>query len=96
MLNFLLVSKELFQLAHGWRAYVRHWENWLQLLIVLSVFLCAVPFDQVRASPHRSTGERKESVAGSDCHPKTPSGGNKTGRDGLLGGGVLSVSLGFP
>jgi len=41
-LAILLAIKEGFQMAHGWRAYVNCWENWLQLLIVLSSFLCTL------------------------------------------------------
>ncbi|XP_034250301.1 transient receptor potential channel pyrexia [Thrips palmi] len=51
-MNGLLVTKEAFQLAHGFRAYVRHWENWLQLLIVVSVFLCDIPSGRVSSWQH--------------------------------------------
>lgn len=60
-LNGLLVAKEVFQLAHGWRAYVHHWENWLQLLIVASVFLCDIPSGQV--SPGPGPGQREQPKA---------------------------------
>lgn len=41
-LNLVLLLKELFQMAHGFNGYLRYWENWLQLLIILGVFLCSV------------------------------------------------------
>lgn len=40
--NMLLIAKELFQMAHSWASYVNHWENWLQWLIIISVFLCVL------------------------------------------------------
>lgn len=40
--NFMLLGKEIFQMLHDFVGYIRRWENWLQLLIILSVFLCAV------------------------------------------------------
>lgn len=42
IMNFLLLAKEFFQMAHGFTAYVRYWENWVQILIIIGVFLCAV------------------------------------------------------
>ncbi|KAF5293936.1 hypothetical protein FQA39_LY13641 [Lamprigera yunnana] len=41
--NFLFMAKEIFQLAHNWASYLRHWENWLQWLIIISVFLSVFP-----------------------------------------------------
>lgn len=41
-LNLVLLFKEMFQMAHGFNGYLRYWENWLQLLIILGVFLCSV------------------------------------------------------
>ena len=41
--NTLLIAKELFQMAHSWAGYITHWENWLQWLIILSVFPCVLP-----------------------------------------------------
>lgn len=41
--NMLFLAKELFQIAHSWRSYIKHWENWLQWLIILSVFCCVQP-----------------------------------------------------
>lgn len=43
VLTIMLLGKELFQIAHGVHKYIRHWENWLQWLIIISVPLCAVP-----------------------------------------------------
>ncbi|XP_069688643.1 transient receptor potential channel pyrexia-like isoform X2 [Periplaneta americana] len=40
--NMLLIAKELFQMAHSWAGYVSHWENWLQWLIIISVFPCVL------------------------------------------------------
>lgn len=42
VLNFIMLGKELFQMAHGFLSYIRYWENWLQWSIIFSVFLCAV------------------------------------------------------
>lgn len=42
VMNFLLLAKEFFQMAHGFNAYVKYWENWVQILIIIGVFLCAV------------------------------------------------------
>lgn len=45
VMNFLLLAKEFFQMAHGFMLYVKYWENWVQMLIILGVFVCAVrPF----------------------------------------------------
>ncbi|PSN45985.1 Transient receptor potential channel pyrexia [Blattella germanica] len=41
--NLLLIAKELFQMAHSWSGYISHWENWLQWLIIISVFPCVLP-----------------------------------------------------
>lgn len=41
-MNLLLLAKEFFQMAHGFVQYVRYWENWVQILIIIGVFLCAV------------------------------------------------------
>lgn len=42
-LNILVMCKELFQIAHNWAGYLRQWENWLQWLIIMSVFLSVIP-----------------------------------------------------
>ncbi|XP_077300169.1 transient receptor potential channel pyrexia-like [Arctopsyche grandis] len=42
-LNFMLLGKEIFQMLHDFIGYIKRWENWLQLLIILSLFLCAMP-----------------------------------------------------
>lgn len=42
VMNLLLLAKEFFQMAHGYSIYVKCWENWIQCLIILGVFLCAV------------------------------------------------------
>lgn len=41
-LNVMLMGKEIFQAAHGFRVYMRYWENCLQWTIILGVFLCTV------------------------------------------------------
>ena len=41
-MNVVLMGKEIFQGAHGFSVYIRYWENWLQWMIILGVFLCAV------------------------------------------------------
>ncbi|XP_022210828.2 transient receptor potential channel pyrexia [Drosophila obscura] len=43
VLNFILLGKELFQMAHGLHGYAKYWENWLQWSIVFGVFLCVSP-----------------------------------------------------
>lgn len=40
--NFMMLGKEIFQMLHDFVGYIKRWENWLQLLIIMSVFLCAV------------------------------------------------------
>lgn len=42
ILNLCFLSKEIFQACLDWSAYIRQWENWLQCLIILGVFLCTV------------------------------------------------------
>ncbi|KAG8240318.1 hypothetical protein J437_LFUL000793 [Ladona fulva] len=39
-LNLIFLAKEIFGIAHGWVQYITNWENWLKLLIVISVFAC--------------------------------------------------------
>lgn len=41
-MNFILLFKEFFQMAHGFTLYAKCWENWVQMIIILGVFLCAV------------------------------------------------------
>ncbi|XP_046388804.1 transient receptor potential channel pyrexia-like [Ischnura elegans] len=36
--NTFFLLKEMFQVAHGFVQYAKHWENWLQLLIILCVY----------------------------------------------------------
>lgn len=43
LLNTCFLSKEIFQSCLDWSAYIRQWENWLQWLIILGVFLCTIP-----------------------------------------------------
>ncbi|XP_055322540.1 transient receptor potential channel pyrexia isoform X2 [Sitodiplosis mosellana] len=43
IMNFVLLFKEFFQMAHGFTLYVKCWENWVQMVIILGVFLCATP-----------------------------------------------------
>lgn len=47
VMNFLLLAKEFFQMAHGFNAYVKYWENWVQILIIIGVFLCAVSISKI-------------------------------------------------
>ncbi|XP_044745341.1 transient receptor potential channel pyrexia-like [Coccinella septempunctata] len=42
-LNVLMLGKELFQIAHSWRTYIKQWENWLQWMIIICVFACVNP-----------------------------------------------------
>lgn len=42
VMNSLLLAKEFFQMMHGFQAYLKFWENWIQILIIIGVFLCAV------------------------------------------------------
>lgn len=39
-MNIILVTKEIFQIAHAKKKYAKRWENWLQWLIVACVFAC--------------------------------------------------------
>ncbi|XP_055603232.1 transient receptor potential channel pyrexia [Uranotaenia lowii] len=39
-LNLILMTKEIFQMMHGFVGYIRYWENWLQWSIVIGIFLC--------------------------------------------------------
>lgn len=41
-LNVILMTKEIFQMMHGFLGYIRYWENWLQWSIVIGIFLCTV------------------------------------------------------
>ncbi|CAH2094669.1 unnamed protein product [Euphydryas editha] len=43
LLNLCFLIKEIFQACLDYSAYIRQWENWLQLLIILGVFLCTIP-----------------------------------------------------
>lgn len=43
LLNLCFLSKEVFQACLDWSAYIRQWENWLQTLIIIGVFLCTIP-----------------------------------------------------
>ncbi|VVD01605.1 unnamed protein product, partial [Leptidea sinapis] len=40
LLNICFMCKEIFQACLDWSAYIRQWENWLQILIIIGVFLC--------------------------------------------------------
>lgn len=42
ILNVCFFAKEIFQSCLDWSAYIRQWENWLQIFIILGVFLCTV------------------------------------------------------
>ncbi|CAG9789260.1 unnamed protein product [Diatraea saccharalis] len=44
ILNLCFMCKEIFQACLDWSAYIRQWENWLQCLIILGVFLCTIPW----------------------------------------------------
>lgn len=52
IMNFLLLAKEFFQMAHGYVIYIKFWENWVQILIILGVFLCAVSYIILPAEFH--------------------------------------------
>nr|XP_022902304.1 transient receptor potential channel pyrexia-like [Onthophagus taurus] len=43
ILNCMLMGKEIFQITHSWLIYIKEWENWLQWLIIISVFCCVSP-----------------------------------------------------
>ncbi|CAK1553897.1 unnamed protein product [Leptosia nina] len=43
LLNICFMVKEIFQSCLDWSAYIRQWENWLQIFIIIGVFLCTVP-----------------------------------------------------
>ncbi|RVE47475.1 hypothetical protein evm_007886 [Chilo suppressalis] len=45
ILNLCFMCKEVFQACLDWSSYIRQWENWLQCLIILGVFLCTIPWD---------------------------------------------------
>lgn len=45
ILNFTLLGKEIFQMAHGIKGYVYYWENWLQILILIGVFVSVIPMN---------------------------------------------------
>lgn len=47
MLNLMLTVKEIFQFAHGWKTYIKQWENWLQWLIIISVCCSVYPTDNM-------------------------------------------------
>lgn len=44
----LFLMKEVFQIAHNWRGYVQHWDNWLQWLILISVLMCVVSGNNIK------------------------------------------------
>lgn len=46
-LNVLLMGKELFQIAHNCLSYVKQWENWLQWTIIISVYCCVYPTENM-------------------------------------------------
>lgn len=41
--NIIFMAKELFQIAHSWRSYIKQWENWLQWTIIITVFCSVQP-----------------------------------------------------
>ncbi|XP_073950492.1 transient receptor potential channel pyrexia isoform X1 [Choristoneura fumiferana] len=43
LLNLCFLCKEIFQACLDWSAYIRQWENWLQCIIIIGVFLCTAP-----------------------------------------------------
>lgn len=55
-LNLVLLLKEMFQMAHGFHGYLRYWENWLQVMIIVGVFLCSVSnlFQASRTSVYKA------------------------------------------
>ncbi|KAI5643183.1 ankyrin repeats (3 copies) domain-containing protein [Phthorimaea operculella] len=55
ILNICFLMKEIFQACLNWSAYIRQWENWLQLSIIAGVFLCAVPYREISDGIHGRT-----------------------------------------
>ncbi|KAJ8985951.1 hypothetical protein NQ317_010709 [Molorchus minor] len=51
-LNTLILGKEVFQMAHSWITYIKEWENWLQWLIIISVFACVQPVPNMDVKEH--------------------------------------------
>lgn len=49
IINCWFLMKELFQIAHNWKDYIRHWDNYLQWMIIMSVFLCVVPGRNIKS-----------------------------------------------
>lgn len=47
ILNIMLMCKELFQIAHNWLSYIKQKENWLQWLIIINVFCCVYPTENM-------------------------------------------------
>ncbi|XP_053613892.1 transient receptor potential channel pyrexia isoform X2 [Plodia interpunctella] len=64
LLNLCFMSKEIFQACLDWSAYVRQWENWLQCVIVIGVFLCTIPYwDMDRGTIRSNTSDWQHDVA---------------------------------
>nr|CAI5852331.1 unnamed protein product [Callosobruchus analis] len=51
-MNMLLLAKEVFQIAHSWYMYIKQWDNWIQWMIILSVFSCVHPTRNVEQEIH--------------------------------------------
>ncbi|XP_045538000.1 transient receptor potential channel pyrexia isoform X1 [Papilio machaon] len=63
LLNLFFMCKELFQACLDYSAYIRQWENWLQILIIIGVFLCTVPTWYMEDGVAKSTSNWQHDVA---------------------------------
>ncbi|KAM3962525.1 LOW QUALITY PROTEIN: transient receptor potential channel pyrexia [Aphomia sociella] len=64
LLNTCFLSKEIFQACLDWSAYIRQWENWLQCVIILGVFLCTIPnWDMDNGAIRHNTSDWQHDVA---------------------------------
>ncbi|XP_013135767.1 PREDICTED: transient receptor potential channel pyrexia isoform X2 [Papilio polytes] len=63
LLNLCFMCKELFQACLDYSAYIRQWENWLQILIIIGVFLCTVPTWYMEDGVAKSTSNWQHDVA---------------------------------
>ncbi|KAJ2953216.1 hypothetical protein O0L34_g793 [Tuta absoluta] len=63
ILNICFLIKEIFQACLNWSAYIRQWENWLQIMIIAGVFLCAVPYREISDGLHGRTSGWQHDIA---------------------------------
>ncbi|XP_068619064.1 transient receptor potential channel pyrexia isoform X2 [Battus philenor] len=63
LLNICFMCKELFQVCLDYSAYIRQWENWLQILIIIGVFLCTAPTWYMENGVAKSTSNWQHDVA---------------------------------